>query len=373
MMKMECLSPLAVYALKGLNNAWMPEQRCWSHAFRPQIASPNISVPSSDVYYSLNVLLGLSRLPDKGKCVTNETEEIFNGLCHRMLSLPVRVYAYGMALWAAAELGFELSGPVIDKIDSLLRNEKSWSRWRAQDVGLLISGLSNMAVHSKRWEKPTESLKKYSDRYLSSAKSGLFYDSATSLRRQFSTFATHVYMMLANFHYGESFGHDPSIRRALECVDALSRVQGAHGEWPWFYHTPSGRVMDMYPVYSVHQDGMAPAYLHYAILHAHSTARNQIIKGFEWVFGENEMGVSMLSPDYGIIHRSQMRNEYLGRYKRAFRAIAKWISRAKAMSVGAGKLKINMECRSYHLGWILWSFGGRNGFPELTHHDSFSS
>ena len=159
----------------------------------------------------------------------------------------------------------------------------------------------------------------------------------------------------------------------MRCVDALGSVQASKGEWPWFYLSPSGQVMDMYQVYSVHQDGMAPAYLHHAIKHGHPTAQEQITKGFHWILGENEMKQSMLRPKYGVIVRAQMRREPGERFLRAFRATYHWMKDKEGDFIGAQKLKLNNECRSYHLGWVLWSFGGRDGFQELTHHQAFHS
>ena len=238
---------------------------------------------------------------------------------------------------------------------------------------MLISGLSSMVKQKEnRWRKPAERLKRFADRYFSSTKSGLFFDSAKSVRRQFTTFATHVYLTLANFHYGEAFEDESSIQRALMCVDALERAQGPQGEWPWFYHAPSGRVMDMYPVYSVHQDGMAPAYLRHAMTHGHPTAREQIVRGFNWIIGNNELDQSMLMPEHGIILRSQIRNESHERYKRAIRSVTNWVLRKEGSTIEADGLSVNMECRSYHLGWVLWSFGGQSDFSELTHHESFN-
>jgi hypothetical protein len=31
------------------------------------------------------------------------------------------------------------------------------------------------------------------------------------------------------------------------------------------------------------------------------------------------------------------------------------------------------ECRSYELGWILWSFGSRTDLPALTHAPEFGA
>ncbi|MGZ9215352.1 MAG: hypothetical protein ACXW53_25960, partial [Candidatus Binatia bacterium] len=36
------------------------------------------------------------------------------------------------------------------------------------------------------------------------------------------------------------------------------------------------------------------------------------------------------------------------------------------------RLGLTLEVRSYELGWILWSFGGRSDFQELTDRREFS-
>jgi hypothetical protein len=36
------------------------------------------------------------------------------------------------------------------------------------------------------------------------------------------------------------------------------------------------------------------------------------------------------------------------------------------------QLVLRKESRSYELGWILWSFGGRSGYPELTERPEFA-
>jgi hypothetical protein len=38
---------------------------------------------------------------------------------------------------------------------------------------------------------------------------------------------------------------------------------------------------------------------------------------------------------------------------------------------GAGALRLTREMRSYEFGWLLWSFAGRDDYPELTGHAAF--
>jgi hypothetical protein len=54
-----------------------------------------------------------------------------------------------------------------------------------------------------------------------------------------------------------------------------------------------------------------------------------------------------------------------------FRALRNSTLHREAVLIDPSELELRLECRSYELGWILWSFGQRSDFPELTHHEMF--
>ena len=94
-------SPLVSYALRGLANCWLPSLQRWSHCYHLDgRAQPNQSIPESDVFYSLNVLLGMSRLSRTG--LSYDLRSTFEACAALLPTLPVKKYAYGMALWAGA-------------------------------------------------------------------------------------------------------------------------------------------------------------------------------------------------------------------------------------------------------------------------------
>ncbi|HMH02338.1 MAG TPA: hypothetical protein VK555_13040, partial [Terriglobales bacterium] len=156
------------------------------------------------------------------------------------------------------------------------------------------------------------------------------------------------------------------------CTRKLIEWQGPNGEWPWFFDAASGRVLDFYEVYSVHQYGMAPAFLELAEQHGVLEARSAIIKGFNWVLGQNQLAAPMLVPDLHLTIRSQVRKgELRTKNWRVFRALRNSTLRREAVLIDPSELELRLECRSYELGWILWSFGQRSDFPELTHHEMF--
>jgi hypothetical protein len=189
------------------------------------------------------------------------------------------------------------------------------------------------------------------------------------LRRLWASFASQTYLTLACYHYGEWAQDERALQLANRCARKLIGLQGPMGEWPWFYDVMNGRVLDYYEVYSVHQDGMAPAFLEHAEKHGVVEAHDALRKGALWIFGNNQLGLSMLVPHLGMIIRSHVRHgELNSRNKRAMRAIAATFFSNPASFIAPDQLILRRECRSYHLGWVLWAFSQRDDLPEITHH-----
>jgi hypothetical protein len=131
--------------------------------------------------------------------------------------------------------------------------------------------------------------------------------------------------------------------------------------------------VDFYEVYSVHQYGMAPAFLEWAERHGVAEARGALINGFRWVLGENELRQPMLVPELHLSIRSQVRKgELHTKTRRITRALCNGLLRRPSGLSGPENVELRRECRSYELGWILWSFGSRTDLPELTDHWMFA-
>jgi hypothetical protein len=367
-------SPLISYVLRGLRNCWMPEYGRWSHIYhldgRDQ---PNQSLPESDVFYSLNVLLGLSRIAHLDVDHGYDLPKIFQANVSLVPKLNSPKYAYGIALWAAAALNLDIPDETLAAITSLVEDRRHWESFRAQDLGMILIGCVEQArsATSRKWSSTAHDLFAFlSQRY--SSPSGLFLDAATGSRRRFSSFATHTYLTLASYIYGEWSGNERALILAKACTRKLIELQGPHGEWPWFYYTPGGCVADFYEVYSVHQQGMAPAFLECAERHGVPGASEALVRGFGWIFGQNQMNRSMLWKREGLICRSQVRTGELNdKRKRALRAIATRITGRPGKLIDPSGLELRLECRSYELGWILWSFGRRTDLTALQYHPEF--
>ncbi|HWW46416.1 MAG TPA: hypothetical protein VNZ94_01090 [Xanthobacteraceae bacterium] len=364
-------SPLIEYALAGLDRCWLPDHGRWSHIYHLDGRSaPNESIPQSDVFYSLNVLLGLSRVPVKPQGLDLAATYFSNA--HALSVLPVRIYAWGMALWAAAELGLELPEDVLRRTRRLLADEDGWLEFRAQDLGMLLIGVVAQARTGRpAWAQDANALFQLLAKRFH-AESGLFYDAAGGLRRRFSSFATQTYLAMACYHHGALSGNASAIAMANQCVARLIDLQGPSGEWPWFFDSVHGRVVDFYEVYSVHQYGMAPALLECAEQFEVPRARAALVKGFHWVLGRNQLNRSMLVPELSLSIRSQIRKgELLSSKPRAMRAVTNAMLRRSGGLIEPDNIDLRLECRSYELGWILWSFGRRTDLTDLTHNEAF--
>jgi hypothetical protein len=365
-------SNLVNYALRGLSQCWLPEYGRWSHIYHIDGRQlPNESLPHSDVFYTLNVLLGISRVREIPDDIA--VSDIFRRNSIQLTTLPVAKYAYGMALWAAAELELDLPSPVASALRALLSDEARWDTFRAQDLGMLLTGIVVQAKKGRvEWLPFLGPLYRLLRKRFTS-ESGLFFDAASGARRRFASFATQTYLSIACYYYGEYADDPDAITLATTCVQKLIALQGPQGEWPWFFDAASGRVLDFYEVYSVHQYGMAPALLECAERHNVPGAKDAMVKGFKWVLGENQLDRSMLVPELGLSIRSQIRkNELSSKAPRMLRAVKNAYFGQRPGLIDRSGVGLRLECRSYELGWILWSFGRRSDLPELSDNPAFS-
>jgi hypothetical protein len=119
---------------------------------------------------------------------------------------------------------------------------------------------------------------------------------------------------------------------------------------------------------------MAPALLEWAERFGRQGARDALIKGFNWVLGNNQLGRTMLVPELNMTIRSHVRkHELKTKAARVLRAVKNvWLENGGTL-IDSADVGIRLECRSYELGWILWSFGRRCDLPELTHNHVFEA
>ncbi len=184
------------------------------------------------------------------------------------------------------------------------------------------------------------------------------------LRRQLGFFDNQVYGIHAGVDYHRAFDDRAALAMAERCTEQILAAQGPLGQWAWHYDVRTGAVVDRYPVYSVHQHGMAPMALR-AI--AETTRRNHadaLERSVAWVFGANELGEPMIDHDRGVIWRSIRRRVARGTLIHVFKVLSlAGLQRARErlarMVNTRGRLERDLECRPYELGWLLLALARR--------------
>ena len=110
----------------------------------------------------------------------------------------------------------------------------------------------------------------------------------------------------ACYAYGELMNDDRAIKIANVCTRKLIERQGPPSNGPGFSMPSSGRVLDFYEVYSVHQYGMAPRS---SVRRAHGVLEREMrssaaLIGFSATISS---GKAMLVPELHLSIRSQVR------------------------------------------------------------------
>jgi len=194
-------------------------------------------------------------------------------------------------------------------------------------------------------------------------RTNLFYRHArrgpfSSVSRRIACFANQSYPIMALAVHGRYRNCQESSRVAADVADRLCSLQGHLGQWWWLYDVCTGHVVEQYPVFSVHQDGMAPmALLQTGWVRERSFAE-PIGRGLQWLFGANELGQDMVLPHMGLI----LRDIHRQRRRRVQRMIhgAAWCCGWRGVPGqlhSSQGLEAGSECRPYHLGWVLYAAG----------------
>lgn len=171
------------------------------------------------------------------------------------------------------------------------------------------------------------------------------------IRRNVANFADQIYSVMAFSFDALAGGGAGSAKVAADCMARLVELQGELGQWWWHYHPPSGAVTGHFPVYSVHQHGMAPIALT-AVSRCDGTDRSAAIeRSWSWL-SRNELGAALVDLSAGTIWRDIEPRR--GRAAAAARHLGMVLGLREAGPGGSDGLEINHETRPYEWGWCLY-------------------
>lgn len=183
------------------------------------------------------------------------------------------------------------------------------------------------------------------------------------VRKGIANFADQIYSVQAFAFAANAFGDEQSLDAAEACAARLVEFQGRLGQWWWHYNAPAGHVAQRYPVYAVHQHGMAPMALS-ALAAAGGTDHTAAADLSRAWLTHNELDVNLIDSQAETIWRDIEPDE--GRFRtlaRRLQSVAGW----KPSESEPPRFKINFETRPYEWAWCLYAGAIAHGTPNTRH------
>jgi hypothetical protein len=312
--------------------------------------------------YTIMTLLGLRELERTGARTPFDVNAIYASLAQDM-SWIQGAGDLGLMIWLTAAFA-------PDRIDELFRRckpETALDRYadareaRTMELAWFLAGLSHAALACPEKLSDLRSLadKTYQRLKPNQGPSGFFGHLGTTksvagfFRGRVGSFADQIYPVYAMSKFAVAFQMEAAAGAALDCAKSICDVQGELGQWWWLYESQSGRVSSKYPVYSVHQQGMAPMGLLAAEEATGQSFQEPIYKGLRWIYGANELGEDMRDMSENLIWRCIYPRQKHAKYLNIVRSLVGLSGATPATA----DLRILYEDRPYELGWLLYAFG----------------
>ncbi len=189
----------------------------------------------------------------------------------------------------------------------------------------------------------------------------LHSDRASRWRRHVGCFADQVYPVQALARYAGARDHDDALATAQRCADAVVGLQGAEGQWWWHYDSRTGRTVEGFPVYAVHQAAMAPMAL-MDLADAGGDGHDEAVRrGLRWLAQPAETLEPLIDDDESVVWRKIGRREPVRRSVRAVRTAATALHpgvRLAAIDRVCPPGPVDHETRPYEAGWSLYAWLG---------------
>lgn len=269
--------------------------------------------------------------------------------------------AIGLVIWANAVCDLF---PIQDLLLPLSLTPKKlrdhFHALNTMEMAWLVSGLAhewNRTRHHEISGPLEEATERLLERY--EEDNHLFFHAGEGaptgkrIRKRVANFADQIYSVLALSHVSRSVGSDRGLAAAKSCARKLAELQGNQGQWWWHYDASRGDVAQMYPVYSVHQYGMAPMAFSALDIAADMSLGDAAWRGINWLF-DNELQLTMLDTTSGTIWRDiEYGESSVKRFVRFVWALStkKSISRKNEGT----DLRLNYETRPYEWAWCLYA------------------
>lgn len=355
----EWLQPLINLAVDGLVRMFDTNSQLF--CYRRKQTERGMMNEGRSLRYTIISLLGLHRYELQGRTSPIDVQTTLARLFDRRKEMD-NLGDLGLFLWLCALAAPQRLLQIYSEFDckNALERYREARQRRTMELAWFLTGLSYMARATKGSVVELQPLADQTYDLLSTnyGGKGIFGHlgadtTAGMIRGRVGSFADQVYPIYALSKFASTFGNKAALPIALECAKTICQLQGSLGQWWWHYHALTGKVVGHYPVYSVHQDGMAPMALLAVGDATGQDFRQPLYKGLKWILGSNELERDLTDTNQYAIWRSF----YMKNFKRYYDA-ATFLLGLSTNPKECKNLLIKMECRPYHFGWLLYAFAG---------------
>lgn len=353
------IEPMRRLALEALRRMYLPQQRRFIFCIR---RTPAGDLPEGvSRRYTAISLIGLaSESPAVAAKVLDgqEPAQVCRSLIEELPAM-TDLGEVALTLWSARALGVQVDSKAVGRLREL---DPAAGHWPTVEVAWSLTALcygpsglldAPLADAVARRLLATQNIE-----------SDLFAHwpqgvPRNRLRGHVLCFADLVYPTQALSHYYLAAGPEEALVAARRCARQMVRLQGPAGQWWWHYDVRTGRVVEKYPVYGVHQDGMGPMALLTVKQAGGEDYAEAVNRSLSWLERAPEIDGSLMDTQAGLIWRKVCRREP-NKLSRSLQALVSgpcpslrvprlnWLFPPKA---------VDWESRPYHMGWILHAFG----------------
>lgn len=312
--------------------------------------------------YTIMTLLGLHEFEQAGASSPFDTQALYKSFIGDTSWIP-GVGDLGLTIWLTSTFMPQQLEELFHRVnlETALDRYEDARQARTTELAWFLSGLSHAALACPKivadltdcavetYHQVEQNQGEYGFFSHMSAKKSV----AGFLRGRIGNFADQIYPIYAMAKFATAFGVEEPLGPALECASAICGAQGPLGQWWWLYDSRTGQTSSRYPVYSVHQQGMAPMGLFALEEATGQNFKNSIYKGLQWIYGANELGADMRDFSQNLIWRCILPKNKQTKYWDT----ALSLLRPAKDNAPVGPLEILFEDRPYELGWLLYAFG----------------
>ena len=318
---------------------------------------PVVTAEGHSLRYTAIAALGLARQPIdvQRQVLAGSDAAAMATSCLTLAAGSADPGAVAISLWAAAEV----AGVTDDRLGTLLLNAvRSPSIATVDCSWAVVAGLAMPPGGTA-----DDLVREASARLLAGqGPLGTFphqLPAAGALRGHVGSFADQIYPIQALARYAARTGDAAALAAAEKTARRIVDLQGPAGQWWWHYDARTGDVVERYPVYSVHQHGMAPMVLAELAASGGTDHGDAVRRGFAWLGTHPECVEPLIAPDLGVEWRKVGRREPF-KAARAVNAAATRVRRG-AQAPFVDRIwppgRVDYECRPYELGWLLYASG----------------